>query len=229
MRWLTQLQMRFRMLTKRRHAAEQLDSELSFHIEQQIRENIAAGMSRNEARNAALRTFGNPTLLREQTRETWSWSTLESLLRDLRYGARTLRRTPGFAAMSILVMALGIGANVALFTVVRGVLLKPLPFADSDRLIVLTEAGGEVSPDHPVAGGIFEAWKQQSHSFSDLALMGGSEFNFSAGDATAHSSPSRSTAPTSPQISCQFSEFSPPSVAASPPPMIATKPRAPSS
>ncbi|MFC5861162.1 ADOP family duplicated permease [Acidicapsa dinghuensis] len=184
MRWLTQLKMRFLMLTKRQHAAEQLEDEFSFHLEQQIAENIASGMSETKARQAALRTFGNPTLLREQTRETWNWNMLESLLRDLRYSVRTLRRTPGFAAMSILVMALGIGANVALFTVVRGVLLKPLPFADSDRLIVITEGGDEVSPDHPVAGGIFEAWKQQSHSFSGLALTGGAEFNFSAGDTT---------------------------------------------
>jgi hypothetical protein len=73
-----------------------------------------------------LRAFGNPALIREQTLAVWSWNWLESLARDLRFSLRTLRRTPGFTVIAILVMALGIGANVALFTVVRGVLLKPL-------------------------------------------------------------------------------------------------------
>jgi putative ABC transport system permease protein len=158
-----------------------LDDELRFHLDQQIGEYIAAGMSRKDAQRKALRIFGNPDLLREQTRETWSWRWLESLLRDLRYGARTLRRTPGFAAIAILVMALGIGANVALFTVVRNVLLKPLPFRDPDRLTMITEAGGDVSPDHPVAAGVFGEWKRQNRSFTDIALIGGADFNLSGG------------------------------------------------
>src|ERR1700689_1590999 len=99
------------------------------------------GISGEEARYAALRAFGNPALIREQTRAIWSWNWLESLARDLRLSLRTLGRTPGFAVIAILVMALGIGANVALFTVVRGVLLKPLPFDDPDRLAMLYEAG----------------------------------------------------------------------------------------
>jgi hypothetical protein len=140
MRWLSQLQMRIRMLFGRANAASSLDEELNFHIERQIAENIGAGMSPDEARFAALRAFGNPTLLREQTRATWSWNGLESILRDVRYGVRTLIRTPGFAAIAILIMALGIGANVTLFTVVRSVLLKPLPFADPDRLVMLLSA-----------------------------------------------------------------------------------------
>ena len=179
MRWLTQLQMRIRMLMRRRGAAAQLDSELHFHLDQEIRENIAAGMSPDAARKAALRTFGNPTLLREQTRATWSWSALESMLRDVRYGARTLRRTPGFAAIAILVMALGIGANVALFTVVRGVLLKPLPFRHPDQLTMLYERDyndGDDSPFNRVAGGMFTEWQKQNKSFSELAIAGEAEY-----------------------------------------------------
>ena len=102
----------------------------AFHLERQIAENIAAGMAPDEARYAALRTFGNPALLREQTRATWSWNWLESILRDLRYGIRTLRRTPGFSLIAITVMALCIGAATSLFTIVRSVLLRPLPFRD---------------------------------------------------------------------------------------------------
>jgi hypothetical protein len=95
MRWLSQLRMRILMLFRRARAISSLDEELRFHIERQAAENLAAGMTPEEARFAALRAFGNPTLLREQTRATWSWNWLESLLHDLRHGIRTLSRTPG--------------------------------------------------------------------------------------------------------------------------------------
>ncbi len=139
MRWFDQLRMRILMLFGRKRAATRLDDELSFHLEHQIAENIAAGMSPEEARHAALRTFGNPALLREQSRATWSWNGLESLARDLRYSARTLRRTPTFSLMAILVIALCIGAATSLFTIVRSVLLKPLPFRDPGRLVMVYE------------------------------------------------------------------------------------------
>ena len=117
-----------------------LERELRSDLELEEEEQREAGVSGEEARYAALRAFGNPTLIREQTRAIWSWNWLESLARDLRFSLRTLGRTPGFTVIAILVMALGIGANVALFTVVRGVLLKPLPFHDPDRLVMLDEA-----------------------------------------------------------------------------------------
>jgi putative ABC transport system permease protein len=180
MRWHAQLRMRIEMLFRRGKAAEHLDDELSFHIEQQVAENVAAGMSADEARYAALRTFGNPALLREQARATWSWTWLELLLRDVIHGLRTLKRTPGFAAIAILVMALGIGANVALFTMVRSVLLKPLPFADPDRLVRLYESGADGNfPFNQNAGGVFAEWKKQSRSFVDLAICGYAGYNLS--------------------------------------------------
>ncbi|HEV2486588.1 MAG TPA: ABC transporter permease [Terracidiphilus sp.] len=179
MRWLSQLQMRVRMLFSRDNAASSLDDELRFHLDHQIAENIAAGMNPEEAHFAALRTFGNPALLREQTRATWSWNSLESFLRDIRYGVRTLRRTPGFTAIAVIVMALGIGANVALFTVVRSVLLKPLPFADPDRLVMLYE---RVNADsyNVIAGGVYAEWKKQNTSFSDLAIVGSTDYGLIA-------------------------------------------------
>ncbi|HEX4321716.1 MAG TPA: ABC transporter permease [Acidobacteriaceae bacterium] len=178
------LGMQIRMLFRRKQATAQLQDELRFHLDKQTQENIAAGMSPIDARNAALRSFGNPGLVREQARATWSWTGVELFLRDLRFGFRALLRSPGFAIVAILVMALGIGANVALFTVVHSVLLKPLPFRDPDQLIAITEAGGDVSPDHPVAAGMFAEWKRQNRSFTDLALVGDAEFNFSAGSHT---------------------------------------------
>ena len=150
-----------------------LERELRSDLELEEEEQLEAGVSKEEARYAALRAFGNPILIREQTGAVWSWNWLESLARDLRHSLRTLRRTPGFTIIAILVMALGIGANVALFTVVRGVLLKPLPFDDPDRLVMLYEAGLEKDGTpgfNVVAGGIYAEWKNQNRSYSSLAL-----------------------------------------------------------
>src|SRR5438876_4348047 len=139
MRWLEKIRVQLEMLLHRRREVQRLDAELRFHLERQIAENIALGMSPEEARYAARRAFGNPTLLREQARETWNRNTIETDLRNVRISIRTLARAPGFAFISILVIAIGIGANVALFTVVRSVLLKPLPFKEPERLLRRSE------------------------------------------------------------------------------------------
>src|SRR5580700_547707 len=153
-----------------------LERELRSDLELEEEERREGGISEDEVRYAALRAFGNPSLIREQTRATWSWSCLESLARDLRISLRTLLRTPGFAVIAIVVMALGIGANVTLFTVVRGVLLKPLPFQSPDRLAMLYEAGllgGETTAFNVVSGGMYAEWRNQNRSYSSLALAKG--------------------------------------------------------
>ncbi len=153
-----------------------LERELRSDLELEEEEQREGGISEEEARHAALRAFGNPTLIREQTLAVWSWNWLESLARDLRFSLRTLRRSPGFTVIAVLVMALGIGANVALFTVVRGVLLKPLPFHDPDRLMMLYEAGlheDDTPLFNPVSGGMYAEWKEQNRSYSSLALAQG--------------------------------------------------------
>ncbi|MGA8741436.1 MAG: ABC transporter permease [Terracidiphilus sp.] len=183
MRWFDQLRMRILMLIGRKRAATRLDDELSFHLEHQIAENIAAGMSPDEARHAALRTFGNPALLREQSRATWSWNGLESLARDLRYSARTLRRTPTFSLMAILVIALCIGAATSLFTIVRSVLLKPLPFRDPGRLVMVFEhfRGAWANQDgfnyNFVSPADYYDWRAQTHGFQDMAAWRWWQFN----------------------------------------------------
>ena len=153
-----------------------LERELRSDLELEEEEQREGGISAEEAPYAALRAFGNPSLIREQTRAIWSWNWLESLARDLRLSLRTLGRTPGFTVIAILVMALGIGANVALFTVVRGVLLKPLPFHDPDRLVMLYEADlheDDTAGSNWVAGGMYAEWKKQNRSYSSLALAQG--------------------------------------------------------
>jgi len=175
MRWFGLIAMKTRMLFRRSDAGERLDDELRFHLERQIAENVATGMSPDQARYAALRAFGNPALLRDQARAKWNWHGAEQVIRDVRYGMRTLRRTPGFAIIAVLVMALGIGANVALFTVVRSVVLKPLPFKDPDRLMMLYESSPKDYPYNIVSGGMYAEWNKYNESFSSLALVQDSE------------------------------------------------------
>jgi putative ABC transport system permease protein len=160
------------MLFRRSRAASGLDSELRFHLDQQIAENLAAGMSAEDARRAALLTFGNPGLIREETRRTWSWTSLELLFRDLRFSLRALLRTPGFTIIAVVVIALGIGANVAIFAVVRSVLLKPLPFHDPARLITLYQGmQSDHSKDEPIDAGSFWEWQRAAHNAAELALV----------------------------------------------------------
>ncbi|MGC1781956.1 MAG: ABC transporter permease [Acidobacteriaceae bacterium] len=175
MRWLAKFRMVLLTLFRRRAGTERLNDELEFHVRQQIDENMARGMNADEARSAALRNFGNLTLVRELARSEWSWGWLEKFGRDLRYGARTLRRSPGFSVIAILVMALGIGATASLFTIVNAVLLKPLPFHDPDRLVMAYEhfraavsnAGG--FNYNWVSAADFRDWRAQTHSFQDMA------------------------------------------------------------
>ncbi len=183
MRWFEQLRMRVLMLFSRSHAAAHLNDELAFHLDRQIAENIAAGMTPDEARYSALRTFGNPALLREQSRASWSWNGLESFLRDVRYSARTLRRRPTFSLMAILVIALCIGAATSLFTIVRSVLLRPLPFRDPGKLIMVYEhfRGDWASQDgfnyNVVSPADYYDWRAETHGFQDMAAWRWWQFN----------------------------------------------------
>lgn len=174
MRWFFQLRMRLQSLFQRGRQTARLDHELQFHLERQVAENIAAGLSPADARAAALRTFGNPALLRDQARASWSWNSVETLLHDLRYSLRTLRRTPGFTLIAVLVIALGIGANVALFTVVRGILLKPMPFAHPEQLVTLYE-NDTLNPlarsFMPVDAGSYWEWQNAAKDSAELSLV----------------------------------------------------------
>jgi predicted permease len=153
-----------------------LERELLSDLECEEEEQRERGLSANEARSAARRAFGNMTLIREQTRAAWGWGWLEHLVRDVKYGTRTLLRSPEFAIVSVLVMALGIGATTSLFTMVRAVLLRPLPFRDSGKLVMLYEhfrqnKGGDGF--NAVAPGDYRDWRSQTHGFEELAAVRG--------------------------------------------------------
>lgn len=124
-------------LAQRRSKEEQLAAELEFHLDEETEERQAAGMSAREARGAARRDLGNPGLLQEETRATWSWTLLEQLVQDLQYGARALLRNPAFAVLASLSLALGIGANTAIYSLMDALLMRSLPVADPASLVLL--------------------------------------------------------------------------------------------
>lgn len=139
MLWTQRLWLRLRSLFDRKQSDALLDEELQFHIEQQIAENVAAGMSASEARHAAMRLFGNPTSLKEETRESWGWIWLEQFAQDVRYGARSLAKNPGFTVVAVFAIALGIGVNAGIFSVLNGVALKLLPVPAADQIVSIDQ------------------------------------------------------------------------------------------
>ncbi|SFS21047.1 duplicated orphan permease [Granulicella pectinivorans] len=173
MRLVDRMRMAWRMLFGRVSEGGRLDDELQFHLEQQVAENVAAGMSAEAARYAALRLFGNPAVMRDQTRSMWRWSSMEAMVRDVRYSVRALLRSPGFSLIAIAVMALGIGATVSLFTIVSSVLLKPLPFRDPAKLVMVYEHFLRSQGDgrNSVAPAVYRDWHAQTHGFEDMAAI----------------------------------------------------------
>jgi predicted permease len=157
-----------RALGGRRNLADELRQEMDAHLQFLIEENLERGMPPEEARAAARRHFGNAAIVRERSYQSWQFPTFESLLQDLRYASRGIWRERVFSLIVILTLAVGIGANTAVFSAVYAVLLKPLPFPSGERLVWLGESSAK-------ANGIsvtwinFEHWRMESHSFESMA------------------------------------------------------------
>ncbi len=154
--------------------AADLERELRSDLELEEEEQREDGLPPGEARHAARRALGNTTLIREQTHEAWGWAGLERLCLDVRYAIRQLLRSPGFSLVVAMTLALGIGATTAIFTLVYDVMLRPLPFAQPDRLVTMEEIAAEWSniyPTLPVSANHFAFWQQNNRSFDSMAVM----------------------------------------------------------
>jgi ABC-type antimicrobial peptide transport system permease subunit len=165
---------------RRRRADAELMAEMESYMAGEIAENVARGIPEEEARRRARIKFGNPGAVRETLWQQNTVTIIDNLWRDLRYATRTLTRTPGFATIVVLVMALGIGANVALFTVVRSVLLNPLPFPAPSQLVALY-AKADTGKGGSVAAGDFYDWQSESPTFEQMAIWRWTGYNM-AGD-----------------------------------------------
>ena len=172
MRWLQSIWNWFRSLLRRNTVEQELGSELRFHIERQVEENIAAGMNPQEARRAARREFGGLEQVKEECRDTRRANYLENLLNDVRYGLRMLRKSPSFTFFAVAVLALGIAANSAIFSIADAVLLRPLPYREPNRLVMIMEdASAYGFPRDTPAPGNFSDWKLRNQVFDDMAAI----------------------------------------------------------
>jgi putative ABC transport system permease protein len=171
MEWIMGLGRRLLMLVRRRQFDRDLEEEMRLHRELREQQHVEAGMTPDEAHYAALQRFGNVVLAKERSRQMWGWKWVEDLVQDIRYGLRMLAKNPGFTTVGVLTLALGIGANTAIFTLVDAVILEPLPYPQPDRLVALGGRANKPQNDlefvHP---GEFLEWRNHARSFESLVL-----------------------------------------------------------
>src|SRR5277367_2649104 len=135
--WFTEAWLRVKALAKRRRLERDLQEELEFHLAKRAEKNRRLGLPADEAQTAARRRFGNVSLIKEDCREMWIFTWTETLWQDVRYAARILAKSPGFAAVVIFSLALGIGANTAVFSAMNAVLLRDLPYEHPEELVTI--------------------------------------------------------------------------------------------
>jgi putative ABC transport system permease protein len=180
MGWFGELWRRCLFLFQRDRIARDLADEMRLHVELRSVDYAAAGMERGDAEAHARRAFGNITRISEQGRAVWGWAFLETLVNDLRYGMRTLRAEPGFALAAVASLALGIGANTAIFSILNAVMLRGLPVEDPHRLVQVKSAvSGDFTGSY--TNPIWEQIRDHQQSFSGALAYNGQRFDLANG------------------------------------------------
>src|ERR1700722_540781 len=156
------------MLWRRKQSERDLERELRSHLELEAEERQEAGLPSDQARYAAQRSFGNTSLVKEQVREMWGWTFLDRLRQDVAYALRGMRKSPGFTATAVISLALGIGANTAIFSLIDAVMLRWLPVRDPQELVQLTMRGRGPEPVQSFAYPIVRALAEHHEIFSGL-------------------------------------------------------------
>ena len=169
-------------MRRARRALHGLDDDIRDHIERETQDNIDRGLAPEEARRQAMLKFGNIALAKEDTRAVWTRVWLERLRQDIRFAVRMLRRNPAFSAVTLIVLAMGIGATTAMFSIVNSVLLRPLPFREPARLVMLENKWLPRFPRFEASPLDFLTWKAECQSYSDVAAFRHLFFNLSEGD-----------------------------------------------
>ncbi|HSE23835.1 MAG TPA: ABC transporter permease [Pyrinomonadaceae bacterium] len=171
MKWLNLLRDRIRALSGRDRVIEDIDREMRAHLDMQTEANIASGMDPARARDEAVRSFGHITNIRDDAYEVKGGGFLETLLQDMRYGARVLTKHRGFTAVAVLTLALGIGANTAIFSVVNELLLRPMAYRDAEKIVMLWEVTPEGRHQNTTSRANFRSWREQASSFEDISAF----------------------------------------------------------
>jgi len=180
MSWLGQL-------FSRRHRYDELSESIREHLDEKIEDMIDHGMTREEAERKARREFGNVTLIEQRSREVWQWPTLESLWADTKYVLRRLRRAPLFTAIALITLAVAVGANTVIFSVVNGVLLKPLSYPNPDRLIAVDHLSQQMGfKKMGISPSIYFVYREQNTTLADIGAYDGDELDVTGAGTPEH-------------------------------------------
>jgi putative ABC transport system permease protein len=188
------LWLRFKTLFQKQRLDQETDAEMRLHVEMQTQQNIADGMNAEDARCAAFREFGSIESLKETCHEQRGFRGAETLVGDIRFALRMLRKNPGFTIVAVLTLGLGIGANTTIFSIINGVLLRPLPYRDPDRLVTVFERNLRRGyPQITVTPANLQAWREQNSVFTELGGEIYESFNLTGLEKPQHVNAARTT------------------------------------